>query len=138
MAGGRFTSLAIVGLLLVTGGASGLKTLKTQDLFDEAYRPQDSRKFKVDGSETFSPEPSKTFDLSYADGTELQGFTGNDIVHVRDRPLTCRPRSSPWSTFSPTSLFLRGPFPFACLSASTPEWRATKGAENWQRGITKP
>jgi hypothetical protein len=88
MAGGRrFASLAIVGILLVTGGVSGLKSLKTQDLFDEAYRPQDSRKFNLGTSESFMAEPSKTFDLSYADGTELQGFTGNDIVHVRARPL---------------------------------------------------
>jgi hypothetical protein len=83
MAGGRrFASLAIVGILLVTGGVSGLKSLKTQDLFDEAYRPQDSRKFNLGTSESFMAEPSKTFDLSYADGTELQGFTGNDIVHL--------------------------------------------------------
>ena len=95
MAGGRrFASLAIVGILLVTGGVSGLKKLKTQDLFDEAYRPQDSRKFNLGASESFLAEPSKTFDLSYADGTELQGFTGNDIVHVRDRTLMLPPVSS--------------------------------------------
>lgn len=83
------SSLHLALILLLAGEAAGLATLKNgvksaeeQKLFDEAYRPGDSRKFVVDKSETFTAHADKTFDLSYADGTELKGFTGRDIVHV--------------------------------------------------------
>eukprot|EP00282_Hemiselmis_andersenii_P035400 CAMPEP_0169439708 /NCGR_PEP_ID=MMETSP1042-20121227/7350_1 /TAXON_ID=464988 /ORGANISM="Hemiselmis andersenii, Strain CCMP1180" /LENGTH=574 /DNA_ID=CAMNT_0009550655 /DNA_START=8 /DNA_END=1732 /DNA_ORIENTATION=- len=51
-------------------------------LFDEAYRPNDSRHFKVDKSTTFVPESSQTFDLNYADGSHLRGFSGVDQVFM--------------------------------------------------------
>ena len=53
-------------------------------LFDEPYRPQDSRHFKATASSTFSAETSKKFDLSYADGTQLKGFQGTDEIELGD------------------------------------------------------
>jgi len=38
----------------------------------------------VTESQTFTPQAGKLFDLSYADGTELQGFNAHDIVHLGD------------------------------------------------------
>ena len=77
----RIAFAAFVALMPYLGEA--LMPAKTQALFDEPYRPNDSRHFKVQTSSTFTPEPSKQFDLSYADGTELKGFAGHDVVHVR-------------------------------------------------------
>ena len=53
-------------------------------LFTEKFRPEDSRHFKVQDSSTFTAEVSKTFDLHYADGSHLRGFTGNDQVTMGD------------------------------------------------------
>jgi len=55
---------------------------KTQQLFDEAYRAADSRHFRIQSSSTFSADVEKQFDLAYADGTELKGFNGNDVVQL--------------------------------------------------------
>lgn len=57
-------------------------------LFDEAYRPQDSRHFKVSESTTFVPQSFQTFDLNYADGTHLRGFSGADQVYMGDYKAT--------------------------------------------------
>lgn len=38
--------------------------------------------WQISQSSTFISDPSKRFDLSYADGTVLKGFTGNDVVKV--------------------------------------------------------
>eukprot|EP00960_Hanusia_phi_P072239 767735-Hanusia_phi.AAC.1 len=54
----------------------------TSMLFDEAYRPQDSRHFSIQASSTFVPETSKKFLLTYADGTVLKGFRGLDVVQL--------------------------------------------------------
>jgi len=63
----------------------GKKTVtSTTQLFDEPYRPQDSRHFNAKDSSTFTATVTKKFDLSYADGTELQGFQGQDIVELGD------------------------------------------------------
>jgi hypothetical protein len=75
--------LAVIFVAIAPDLGKALMTAKTQALFDEPYRPDDSRHFKVQKSSTFDPEPSKQFDLSYADGTELKGFAGHDVVHVR-------------------------------------------------------
>jgi len=56
---------------------------KTQ-LFTEAYRPQDSRHFDVAKSSTFSAKTEQRFDLHYADGTHLRGFTGIDQAYMGD------------------------------------------------------
>jgi len=57
-------------------------------LFDEEYRPQDSRHFKVSQSSTFVPQSFQTFDLNYADGTHLRGFSGADQVYMGDYKAT--------------------------------------------------
>jgi hypothetical protein len=57
-------------------------------LFDEEYRPQDSRHFKVSESSTFVPQSFQTFDLNYADGTHLRGFSGADQVYMGDYKAT--------------------------------------------------
>jgi len=75
-------SRAILALLALAGASHGLSTAKTQSLFDEPYRPEDSRHFVVGSSTTFTPDATKTFDLSYADGTELKGFNGQDVVQL--------------------------------------------------------
>jgi hypothetical protein len=72
-----------VALAVLPSLGDALMPAKTQALFDEPYRPNDSRHFKVQMSSTFNPEAAKQFDLSYADGTELKGFAGHDVVHVR-------------------------------------------------------
>jgi hypothetical protein len=72
-------------LSLVVGGWSAPKVAKagrTTALFDEPYKPDDSRHFDIQASSTFKPDPKKQFDLSYADGTELKGFNADDVVHV--------------------------------------------------------
>jgi hypothetical protein len=56
----------------------------TTQLFDEPYRPAESRHFNIQASHTFHADTSKKFDLSYADGTELSGFQGLDQVHLGD------------------------------------------------------
>ena len=62
--------------------AKSSKPSRTTSLFDEPYKAADSRHFDVQASTTFSAEPKKQFDLSYADGSELKGFNGRDVVHV--------------------------------------------------------
>uniref|UniRef100_A0A7S0NCV4 Peptidase A1 domain-containing protein n=1 Tax=Hanusia phi TaxID=3032 RepID=A0A7S0NCV4_9CRYP len=57
-------------------------------LFDEAYRPQDSRHFDASKSSTFVPQTSQTFDLNYADGSHLRGFSGVDQVYMGDYKAT--------------------------------------------------
>ena len=57
----------------------------TQKLFNEPYRPSESRQFDVSSS-TFSADAGKQFDLSYADGTVLRGFNGKDVVQVHYLP----------------------------------------------------
>ena len=59
-------------------------TVSTSQLFDEPYRPQDSRHFNAVASQTFSADVARKFDLSYADGTELSGFQGSDVVELGD------------------------------------------------------
>eukprot|EP00287_Rhodomonas_sp_CCMP768_P004017 CAMPEP_0196725490 /NCGR_PEP_ID=MMETSP1091-20130531/7044_1 /TAXON_ID=302021 /ORGANISM="Rhodomonas sp., Strain CCMP768" /LENGTH=568 /DNA_ID=CAMNT_0042067781 /DNA_START=17 /DNA_END=1723 /DNA_ORIENTATION=- len=49
-------------------------------LFEEPYRADDSRHFDVTASSTFTPVTSQTFDLHYADGSHLRGFSGEDMV----------------------------------------------------------
>lgn len=57
-------------------------------LFDEAYRPGDSRHFDVARSNTFVPQSSQTFDLNYADGSHLRGFSGVDQVYMGNYKAT--------------------------------------------------
>jgi len=57
-------------------------------LFDEAYRPEDSRHFRPEHSSTFVPQTSQTFDLNYADGSHLRGFSGVDQVYMGDYKAT--------------------------------------------------
>jgi hypothetical protein len=52
------------------------------------YRPEDSRHFKADQSSTFVPQSSQTFDLNYADGSHLRGFSGVDQVYMGDYKAT--------------------------------------------------
>ena len=54
--------------------------VESNQLFDEPYRPEDSRHFDVAQSSTFIPQASQTFDLNYADGSHLRGFSGVDQV----------------------------------------------------------
>ena len=57
-------------------------------LFDEAYRPEDSRHFRAEDSSTFVGQASQTFDLNYADGSHLRGFSGVDQVYMGDYKAT--------------------------------------------------
>lgn len=57
-------------------------------LFDEAYRPGDSRHFDVPHSSTFVAQSSQTFDLNYADGSHLRGFSGVDQVYMGNYKAT--------------------------------------------------
>lgn len=57
---------------------------KSSKLFDEAYRPQDSKHFDISRSSTFDAHPDKTQDMHYADGTHLRSFTGVDEVYMGD------------------------------------------------------
>eukprot|EP00960_Hanusia_phi_P041204 754890-Hanusia_phi.AAC.1 len=68
-------------MVMVQGRITGKGAVK-QQLFDEAYRPDDSRHFEVSASSTFKPDTSRQFDLAYADGTELKGFNAHDIVQL--------------------------------------------------------
>lgn len=52
------------------------------------YRPEDSRHFRADQSSTFVPQSSQTFDLNYADGSHLRGFSGVDQVYMGDYKAT--------------------------------------------------
>eukprot|EP00286_Rhodomonas_abbreviata_P012883 CAMPEP_0181331768 /NCGR_PEP_ID=MMETSP1101-20121128/24703_1 /TAXON_ID=46948 /ORGANISM="Rhodomonas abbreviata, Strain Caron Lab Isolate" /LENGTH=563 /DNA_ID=CAMNT_0023441301 /DNA_START=30 /DNA_END=1721 /DNA_ORIENTATION=+ len=60
----------------------------SSQLFDEPYRPEDSRHFDVASSSTFIPQASQTFDLNYADGSHLRGFSGVDQVYMGDYKAT--------------------------------------------------
>ena len=57
---------------------------KEQQYFDEAYAPEQSRHLDISKDSSFKAEPSKTFDLNYADGSHLRGFTGNSMVGIGD------------------------------------------------------
>jgi hypothetical protein len=88
---GEATEREVMGTRVVEAPAAAAgKKMKvasasqTSQLFDEPYRPQDSRHFNVQHSSTFKAETSKKFDLSYADGTELSGFQGFDNVELGD------------------------------------------------------
>ena len=84
----RFSKCAIplIALLIASPLAQShrSKYAKTTSLFDEDYKPDESRHYQVSESSTFAPDAKKQFDLSYADGTELKGFNGVDVVHVRN------------------------------------------------------
>jgi len=71
-----------------TGGRKFKVADKGTKLFDEAYRPEDSRHFRADQSSTFVPQSSQTFDLNYADGSHLRGFSGVDQVYMGDYKAT--------------------------------------------------
>ena len=75
--------LCVLSAALALATARTAYPTRTTKLFDEPYKPEESRHFDVKSSSTFRADPKKQFDLSYADGTELKGFNGNDIVHVR-------------------------------------------------------
>lgn len=60
----------------------------TSKLFNEPYRPDESRHYDTSSS-TFTPNAAKQFDLSYADGTVLRGFNGQDVVQVCYSFRTC-------------------------------------------------
>jgi len=79
-----FNPKQVVGHRVVEMSAKGKHPAIMSQLFDEPYRPQDSRHFSVQGTSTFSADTAKKFDLSYADGTELQGFQGYDEVYMGD------------------------------------------------------
>ena len=75
--------LALVALAAVAEGKAQMHAAKgTSKLFDEPYRPGDSRHFDIGATSTFSADTKKQFDLAYADGTELKGFNGFDVVQL--------------------------------------------------------
>ncbi len=75
--------LAVLSLGVVSEAKAHMVTAKgTSQLFDEPYRPDDSRHFDVGASSTFLADTTKQFDLAYADGTELKGFNGHDVVQL--------------------------------------------------------
>ena len=51
-------------------------------------RPEDSRHFKAEDSSTFVAQTGQTFDLNYADGSHLRGFSGVDQVYMGDYKAT--------------------------------------------------
>jgi len=57
---------------------------KDQKLFTEAFIPEQSRHLDVQADSAFKAEPDKTFDLHYADGSHLRGFTGDSVVGLGD------------------------------------------------------
>jgi len=57
---------------------------KDQKLFTESFIPEKSRHLDVSKDTSFSASPDKTFDLHYADGSHLRGFTGNSMVALGD------------------------------------------------------
>ena len=57
---------------------------KDQKLFTESYIPEQSRHLDVTGDSSFKASPDKTFDLHYADGSHLRGFTGASNVGLGD------------------------------------------------------
>jgi hypothetical protein len=57
-------------------------------LFDEPYRASDSRHFSIPKSSTFVGQASQTFDLNYADGSHLRGFSGVDQVFMGNYKAT--------------------------------------------------
>jgi len=71
-----------------TGGRKFKVASKGTKLFDEAYRPEDSRHFKAEDSSTFVAQTGQTFDLNYADGSHLRGFSGVDQVYMGDYKAT--------------------------------------------------
>ena len=75
--------LALLGLGAVAEAKAHMKAATgTSQLFDEPYRPNESRHFDVEATSTFTSDTSKQFDLAYADGTELKGFNGFDVVQL--------------------------------------------------------
>jgi hypothetical protein len=75
--------LAVLSLAMVSEAKAHMEAAKgTSQLFDEPYRPDDSRHFDVGASSSFSADTTKQFDLAYADGTELKGFNGHDVVQL--------------------------------------------------------
>lgn len=78
--------MAVAGVLLAAllACADGrvVTPARTQELFHTPYKSHDSRHFKIEASSTFEADAERRFDLSYADGSELKGFTAHDIVHV--------------------------------------------------------
>jgi hypothetical protein len=58
------------------------------------FRPEDSRHFRAEDSSTFVAQTGQTFDLNYADGSHLRGFSGVDQVYMGDYKAT-----SPFGTF---------------------------------------
>jgi hypothetical protein len=61
---------------------------------------------QIKKSSTFEPHATMIFDLSYADGSELKGFNGEDIVHVRTHTYP-----SPWPRQLPAEELLPLPPP---------------------------
>ena len=57
---------------------------KDQKLFTEAFIPEQSRHLDVQADTKFKAEADKTFDLHYADGSHLRGFTGDSLVGLGD------------------------------------------------------
>jgi len=57
---------------------------RDQKLFTESFIPEQSRHLDVAGDSTFTADADKTFDLHYADGSHLRGFTGNSVVELGD------------------------------------------------------
>jgi hypothetical protein len=57
---------------------------RDQKLFTESFIPEQSRHLDVVADSSFSASPDKTFDLHYADGSHLRGFTGNSVVNMGD------------------------------------------------------
>jgi len=51
-------------------------------------RPEDSRHFRAEDSSTFVAQTSQTFDLNYADGSHLRGFSGVDQIYMGDYKAT--------------------------------------------------
>jgi len=75
--------LATLSLAVVSEAKAHMKAAQgTSQLFDEPYRPNDSRHFDLQKTSSFSADTTKQFDLAYADGTELKGFSGFDVVQL--------------------------------------------------------
>ena len=84
--------LAAVALPVQCRVGSEISDDSTSKLFNEPYRPDESRHYDADSS-TFSADAGRQFDLSYADGTVLRGFNGEDVVQVRPCPQVWGQRS---------------------------------------------
>ena len=66
------------------GGKAQRQQKKDQQLFSESFIPEQSRHLDVQADSTFAAEADKTFDLHYADGSHLRGFTGKSVVALGD------------------------------------------------------